>query len=148
MGDDRTVAGTADSASRNPVIRLGLTAGQVVQEFGYDSDVDQDLREAVEAVTGSELLDEDADEVVDAVILWWRDGDGDLVDTLVDTLGALAEGGTIWLFTPKVGRDGHVDASDVEEAAPSVGLHATTTMSVGDDWAATRLLQPKGNRKG
>ena len=33
-----------------------------------------------------DFVDEDTDEVVDVVLLWWRDGDGDLVDTLVDAL--------------------------------------------------------------
>ena len=40
--------------------RLGLAAGQVVQEFGYDDDVDDELRAAVEELTGNELADEDA----------------------------------------------------------------------------------------
>jgi hypothetical protein len=42
--------------------------------------------------------------VVDAVVLWWRDEDGDLVDGLVDALTDLVGGGAIWLLTPKVGR--------------------------------------------
>ena len=40
------------------------------------------------------------------MLLWWRDGDGDLVDTLVDALGPLADNGVVWLLTPKAGRDG------------------------------------------
>ena len=138
---------TAGRPGIGPADKFGLGAGQFVQEFGYDSDVDHDLRESIEDAVGSDLLDEDADDVVDAVLLWWRDGDGDLADTLVDTLGTLAEGGTIWLLTLKAGRDGHIDASDIEEAAPSVGLHVTRTMSVGRDWSATRLVQPKGMRR-
>ena len=42
----------------------------------------------VEDACGGELLDEDTDEVVDVVLLWWRDGDGDLVDTLMDAISA------------------------------------------------------------
>jgi len=42
------------------------------------------LRDAIVAKSGTDLLDATAQEVVDAVILWWRDGDGDLVDELVD----------------------------------------------------------------
>ncbi len=35
-----------------------------------------------------ELLDEDTDEVIDVVLLWWRDGDGDLAaDTPMDAIG-------------------------------------------------------------
>ena len=37
---------------------------------------------------------------------WWRAGDGDLVDTLVDPLTTLTEGGVVWVLTPKSGRAG------------------------------------------
>jgi hypothetical protein len=134
------VGATADAAAGQSVAaRLGFRPGQVVQEFGYDDDVDQELREAVEDTTGSELLDEDADDVVDTVLLWWREDDGDLVDALVDALTVLAAGGTIWLLTPKAGRPGYVEASEIEEAAPTAGLHATSSVSACRDWAGTRL---------
>lgn len=131
---------TADAAAGQAVAtKLGFRPGQVVQELGYDEDVDFDLREAIEDATGSELLDEDTDEVVDVVLLWWREGDGDLVDALLDSLTSLAEGGTVWLLTPKPGRGGHVEASDVEDAAPTAGLHAMSSVSAGPDWSGTRL---------
>ena len=132
-----TAGPAADTA---PGRRLGLTQGQVVQELGYDDDVDHALREEVEAVTGTELLDEDAQEVVDAVLLWWRDGDGDLVDALVDSLVSLDDTGVVWLLTPKAGRPGHVPPSDVEEAAPTAGLHSTRAVSPSRDWVASRLV--------
>ena len=81
--------------------------------------------------------------VVDAVLLWWRADDGDLVDGLVDALTDLVGGGSIWLLTPKVGRPGTVDASDVTEAAPIAGLSQTTTAAVSKDWQAIRLVAPK-----
>ena len=138
---------TADAAA-NPGMasRLGLKPGQIAQEYGYDDDVDHDLRDAIEDLTGHELVDEDSDEIVDVVVLWWREDDGDLVDALVDALAVLAEGGVIWLLTPKSGRDGHVEPSDVEEAAPTAGLHATSTISACADWSGTRLATPKGRR--
>ena len=92
------------AAEQSMAARLGLKAGQVVQEFGYDEDVDDDLRLAIETLTGNELADEDAQDVVDAALYWWRDGDGDLVDSLVDALTNLVDGGVIWLLTPKAGR--------------------------------------------
>lgn len=120
--------------------RLGFTAGQVVQEFGYGDDVDADLRVAIEEVTGGELVDEDYDDIADAVILWWRDGDGDLTDALVDVHASLDDGrGLIWLLTRKPGRSGHVDHNEIEEAADTAGLHATSTLTVAADWSATRL---------
>ena len=83
--------------------RLGIKPGHVVQEIGYDDDCDEALRDSVVALEGAELVDEDYDDVVDGVLLWWRDGDGDLVDALVDALTPLADGGYILLLTPKTG---------------------------------------------
>ncbi len=138
---------TADAAADSSAAgRLGFRDGQVVQEFGYDDDVDHDLRDAIADATGSEIVDEDSDEVVDVVLLWWRDGDGDLVDALVDALTSLADGGWVWLFSPKTGRSGHVEPQDVEEAAPTAGLHATSSISASRDWAGTRLSTPKNRR--
>ena len=94
---------------RGQAERLGIKPGQVVQEIGYDDDCDEQLRGAITRIDGVELVDEDYDDVVDVVLLWWRDGDGDLVDALVDALTPLADGGYIWLLTPKAGRPGHVD---------------------------------------
>jgi hypothetical protein len=142
------VGATAESAADKSVGgKLGLKAGQVVQEFGYDDDVDEDLRTAVEVLTGTELVDEDVDDVVDLVLFWWRDGDGDLVDSLMDALTNLADGGVIWLLTPKSGRPGHVEPSEIEDAAPTAGLHATSTISACPDWTGTRLASPRNSRR-
>jgi hypothetical protein len=119
----------------------------MVQEFGYDDDVDHNLRGLVEDLAGSELLDEDVDDVVDVVLYWWREGDGDLIDSLMDALTNLADGGVVWLLTPKAGRDGHVEPSEIEEAAPPAGLHAMSTISASADWTGTRLARPRGGRR-
>ena len=126
--------------------RLGLREGQVVQELGYDDDCDEHLRESVVAVVGSELVDEDYDDVVDAVLLWWRDDDGDLVDALVDSLVSLGDGGVVWLLTPKPGRSGHVEPGDIGDAAPTAGLHPTSSISAGPDWSGTRLATRRSGR--
>ncbi len=130
-----------------PASRMGFVAGQTVQELGWDEDCDDDLRAGLEDVTGTVLVDEDYDDVVDAVLLWWRDGDGDLVDTLVDALTSLAAGGVIWLLTPKAGRAGHVEPSDIGEAAPTAGLSATTSVAAAPDWSGTRLVAPRSGRR-
>lgn len=140
MGD---VAGQAVGAAA----RLGLTADSVVAEFGYDDDVDFDLRDAIEDLTHNELLDEDSDEVLDAVILWWREDDGDLTDALVDAVTPLADSGVIWVMTPKKGRPGFVEPSDVAEAAQIAGLASTSTFSAGQAWAMTRLVRPKSETR-
>lgn len=123
--------------------RLGFGKGMVIQELGWDNDTDDDLRIAIEDTIDADLVDGEHGNVVDAVVLWWRDGDGDLVDGLVDALTDLVGGGAIWLLTPKVGRAGSVEAADVAEAAQIAGLQQTTTAAVSQDWAATRLLSPR-----
>jgi hypothetical protein len=133
--------GTAVAGS--PASRLGFTTGMVVQELGWDSDTDDSLRVAIEDAIDADMVDGDYGNVVDAVVLWWREDDGDLVDGLVDSLTDLVGGGAIWLLTPKVGRPGAVDAADIAEAAPIAGLAQTTTVAVSKDWAATRLVTPK-----
>jgi hypothetical protein len=116
----------------------------VVQELGWDEDVDDTVRVAIEDAIDADMVDGDYGDVVDAVVLWWRDGDGDLVDALVDSLTDLVGGGAVWLIAPKVGRPNAVDAAEVAEAAPVAGLSTTTTVSVSPDWAATKLVAPKG----
>ncbi|MFJ2867037.1 DUF3052 domain-containing protein [Kitasatospora sp. NPDC087314] len=127
----------------NPAARLGFEPGQVVQEIGYDDDVDQDLREGIESVIGQDLVDEDYDDVADVVLLWFREEDGDLTDALVDAIGLLEDGGTIWLLTPKSGRDGYIEPSDTSDAAQTAGLSPTKSVSVAKDWSGTRLAAPK-----
>ena len=126
--------------------RLGIKPGQVVQEIGYDDDCDEKVRDSVANVEGVELVDEDYDDVVDVVLLWWRDDDGDLVDALVDVVTPLTDGGYIWLLTPKSGRSGHVEPSEIGEAAPTAGLSQTSTISAGRDWSGSRLVAPKARR--
>jgi hypothetical protein len=145
------VSATADHADgkggpSSLATRLGFESGTVVQELGYDDDCDDAFRDAITEVTGEAFVDDDAEDVVDVVLLWWRDEDGDLVDALVETLTDLKAGGVVWLMTPKVGRDGYVDASDIAEAAPTAGLATTSSLSVTDDWAATKLVMPKSPR--
>lgn len=123
--------------------RLGIEPQMVVQEIGWDEDVDDDVRAAIEEQCGSELLDEDADEVVDVVLLWWRESDGDLTDALVDAIGPLADDGVIWVISPKTGRPGYVEPSDIAEAASTAGLAQTLNTGVGDDWAGIKLVSPK-----
>lgn len=137
--------GGADTT--NAGARMGFTPGTVVQELGWDEDVDDTLRMQIEDAIDADMVDGDYGNVVDAVVLWWRDDDGDLVDALVDSLPDLVEGGVIWLLTPKVGRPNAVDAADVTEAAPIAGLAITTTASVSKDWTATRLSAPKGHSR-
>jgi len=132
------VSSTPDDA-RTGASRLGFASGQVVQEFGYDDDVDDELRAGVETLTGSPLVDDEYDDVTDGAIIWFRDGDGDLTDSLVDAMTVLEDSGPIWVLTPKAGRPGHVPHSEIEEAATTSGLHAMSTYPVAPDWSGTKL---------
>jgi hypothetical protein len=144
----QAVSATADHAEErtNPAARLGFEPGQVVQEIGFDDDVDHELREGIESLIGQDLVDEDYDDVADVVLLWFRDEDGDLTDALVDVIGLLEDGGQIWLLTPKTGRDGYVEPSDISDAAQTAGLSQTKSISVGKEWSGTRLATPKSKR--
>ena len=128
-------------------MRMGFAAGELILEVGYGSDCDDVLRSEIVAVTGTQLLEGETTEVVDAVILWWRDGDGDLVDELMDALTYLSETGPIWVLTPKLGRDGHVESSDIQDAAPIAGLSQTSTVALAQDWAGTRLVARKVGKR-
>ena len=136
------------AAQRGLAEKLGVQPGMVVQVLGTESsngaEIDQALLDDVAARTGTELiLTDDSDEVVDVVLLWWREGDGDLVDALVDSLTNLGDSGVVWLLTPKAGRDGHVEPSDIDEAAPTAGLSSTRSTSAAPEWSGTRLVSPR-----
>ena len=140
------VAAGDDGRSSDIAGRLGVEPGMVVQELGWDEDVDEAVRDAVEERCGDEMLDEDSDDVVEMGLLWWREGEGDLVDRLMDAIVPLAENGVIWVLTPKTGRSGHVEPSEIAEAAPTAGLSQTSNATVSDGWAGSRLVAPKSGK--
>ncbi len=119
---------------------LGIASGSVIQIRGWDDDCDESLRAAITDASGADPVDDDYDDVVDVVVLWWREDDGDLIDGFLDAVPMLADKGSIWLITPKPGRDGHVEPEDISEAAPTAGLRVTGTISAAPDWNGTRLV--------
>ncbi len=125
--------------------RMGIAPTMIVMEIGYDDDADEQLRDLIEEAAGEQIVDEDSDEVVDAVLLWYREGDGDLADLLVDAIAPLADNGFIWLLTPKRGRDGYVEPSDIAEAASIAGLSQTSITTIGTDWSGARLVGRKSS---
>jgi hypothetical protein len=126
---------------------MGFAKDDLVLEVGLDSDCDSTIRDQIMAITGTTFLKDAATEVVDAVLLWWRDGDGDLVDELMDALTYLSESGPIWVLTPKAGRELHVEPSDIQDAAPIAGLSQTSTIALAGDWSATRLVARKAGKR-
>ncbi|HEX2177279.1 MAG TPA: DUF3052 domain-containing protein [Nocardioidaceae bacterium] len=140
-------ATAGDAAQKGVGSRLGVKPDMVIQELGWDDDVDEELRVAIENLTGNQLVDDEHGDVVDGVLLWWREDDGDLVDGLVDALTDLVDGGAIYLLTPKVGRTGHVDPADIADAAPTAGLATTSSLAIGKAWSATKLVAPKSHQR-
>jgi hypothetical protein len=126
---------------------MGLAKDDLILEVGHDSDCDSTLRDQIMSITGTTFLEGSTNEVVDAVIIWWREGDGDLVDELMDGLTYLVENGAIWVMTPKAGRAGHVEPSDIQDAAPIAGLSVTSTIALAKDWTATRLVARKAGKR-
>ncbi len=126
---------------------MGFAKDDLILEVGLDSDCDSTIRDQIMAITGTSFLEGSTTDVVDGVLMWWRDGDGDLVDELMDGLTYLSETGPIWVLTPKAGRDGHVEPSDIQDAAPIAGLSQTSTIALAGDWAATRLVARKAGKR-
>jgi len=91
------VASTAGGA-------FGFASGLIIQEFGYDDDVDDDL-----------------------------------TDLLMDAQANLDGAGLIWVLTPKARTTGAVQAAEVEEAAATAGMHATSAASMGQHWSGIRV---------
>lgn len=134
------------SVDETMIARLGLDKGHIIQEFGYDEDVDKDLRVGIEDATGESIVFEDYGDVIDGVLVWFRHGDEDLADLLMDAQSLLDDGGSMWVLTPKAGKTGHVEPRVIGESASLAGLHATSTFVVGDSWSCTQL-EEKGRSK-
>ena len=126
--------------------RMGFEKGQLILEIGHGSDCDENLRQQIVEIVGEPFIQNDTNEVVDCVLIWFREDDGDLTDELVDALAFLSESGTIWVLTPKVGRDGHVEASDIQDAVNIAGLSQTSTIAVATNWTATKIMHRKAKK--
>lgn len=136
----------ASTADAEIIDRFNLEHGMILQEFGYDDDVDEALRTLISEATGEDLVDEDHGDVTDGVILWFREGDDDLADFLMDVQSLLDDGSSVWLLTPKAGTTGHVQPGAIQESASLAGLHMTSTFVVGEGWSCTQLVE-KGRSK-
>jgi len=126
---------------------MGFAKSDLILEIGYAADSDDSLRAKIKAITETEFIQSDPTEVIDGVIIWWRDGDGDLIDELMDALTFLSETGPIWVMTPKMGRPNYVEASEIQDAAPIAGLSVTSSIAIATDWTTTRLVARKAGKR-
>jgi hypothetical protein len=115
--------------------------------LGWDDDVDEALRAGVEQVVGSALEDEGYADGADGVLVWFRSFDGDLVDVLVDALTNLVDRGCLVLATPRADQDGHVEPSEIEDAAVAAGLHPSGVANLSREWTVQRLVAPRSQRR-
>ena len=111
---------------------MELREGSIIQELGWDEDADSSISEAIEDALGQPLLDEDADELCDVILLWFRPDDGDLVDSLVDAGRNLSDGGRIWLLTPSATAPNAVNPGEISESAQLAGFVQTKANRFGD----------------
>ena len=122
---------------------LGFASGSVIQEFGYDDDVDEAVRAQIEEETGQELVDEDYRDIVDGAVAWWRDEDGDvddLADLFLDMKANLeSDVSPCWVLVPGTRSPGYVTADVIKDAAETAGLMATTSVAVGAAWMGVKL---------
>mgnify|MGYP000869128020 FL=1 len=129
---------------------LGFASGSVIQEFGYDDDVDEAVRAQIEEETGQELVDEDYRDIVDGAVAWWRDEDGDvddLADLFLDMKANLeSDVSPCWVLVPGTRSPGYVTADVIKDAAETAGLMATTSVAVGAAWMGIKLTA-KGPRR-
>ncbi|UQX04496.1 DUF3052 domain-containing protein [Streptomyces sp. RerS4] len=132
----------AAADARDHARKLGVTRSMVVQELGWDEDTDDDIRAAVEEAIGSAMVDDETDAVVAAVLLWWREGDGDLADELGLIGERLPDDGFVWVLNPMTGKPGFVDHGEIAEAAEAAGLTRTRTVALGA-WSGSRLVGPR-----
>ncbi len=137
---------TATADARALADRLGFVDDQIVQEIGWDEDVPESFRLAIEEITGAALEDESYTGPVDVCLLWFRAGDGDLTDDCVDALSGLEDDGFVLLATPNLKSDLHVDQTDVDEAATTAGLQAQSSLKLEGGWLATKLGRPTKRR--
>lgn len=126
------------AGAANHAQKLGINSDDIVAEIGWDEDCDSSLSEAVEEIIGDALLDDDTDELCDAVLLWFREEDGDLVDALVDATRNLSDDGKIWLLTPGASKHGAVHPAEISESAQLAGLIQTKAERLGD-WQGSCL---------
>lgn len=120
---------------------LGFSRNDLIQEWLWDEDVDNDLRAAISQICGADPVNEDYDGEVDGAIIWWRDGDDEeaLADDIMDATATLSEDAPFWILTPKPGREGSAAATTVQNAARTAGMTTARPISVSANWNAIRL---------
>lgn len=125
------------------VSRFEFDRGQLVREIGYDTDVDPEVRQRIEAITGRRLAGPECPRCPDGLLVWLRAGSADPVDLLLGCGEAMTRRTRLWVLTPKVDRPGHLPPAEVAAAARRAGLTCVRRVDVFDDWNAIGLRLPR-----
>lgn len=127
--------------------KLGFKPGISVKEYMWGEDIEGDLRDAICKCIGSDLLDENSEDVADMSCVWWRDGNDEeaLSDCLLDISSFYEPGGKICVLTPKPGFEGAANAGFVAKVAVKEGLNASVPTSLNKEWNAI-CLYPFGHK--
>ena len=138
---------TSSDAPETLAYRLGFEADLVVRELGLADDADQGLRTSITSAIGADMVDTSYDEEVDAVVLWLREGDGDLLATLVDASAGLAPSSLVLVLTPTAGHPGYIERSDMFEISETASHSITNPTAIGTRWSAWRMVTPNVRSK-
>ena len=116
----------------------------VVQELGWDTDCDEELRTQIMDLIDADMVEETDD--ADLVLLWQR-ADTEVADGLVDAQRDLSAKGCIWLLTPKRGRNGFVGPSDIQEGIALAGMTSGVSVNISPIWNAIKVVRVGHTRR-
>ena len=132
-----------DYSHRDVVDKLGIKPGFAVAFDQAPQAVDAELRARVLARVGRDAATDD--EPVD-VVLVGADASTDVEAVLKHWRARIDQAGGIWLLTPKRGRAGYIDQTELILIGPAAGVVDNKTCSVSDTLSGIRFVIRKVDR--
>jgi Protein of unknown function (DUF3052) len=132
-----------DYSHRDVVDKLGIKPGFAIVFEAAPSPIPDDLAARVLARAGRDAAA--ADEPVD-VVLVGADASTDVEEVLKRWRQRLDQAGGIWLLTPKRGRPGYIDQTELILTGPAAGVVDNKTCSVSDTLSGIRFVIRKVDR--
>ena len=126
------LTGCAEAA--DPADDTGTTAAQ--------QSPSEAATESSEGTSTGETAEDSAAETADETS---GDEEGKAGSSTPGTASAMLDELEVKGRAPKTGYDGHVEPSDIAEAAPTAGLSQTSNVSLSEGWVGTRLVPPKAS---
>ena len=132
-----------DYSHRDVVDKLGIKPGAALAFAGAPRPIDRDLQARCLDRAGRAVAA--ADEPVDVALLG-IDASTDVVELLERWRTRIDQTGGIWLLSPKRGRDGYVNQTDLIPAGLAANLVDNKTCSVSDSESGIRFVIRKVDR--